>query len=86
MKSLFEGAALVVAMMVLGAGLAYMAMSWAGGPERPNGGIGYLSSSRIEAWLDPETGCEYVIHNSAFIPRLMQDGRQVCNGGADRGK
>jgi hypothetical protein len=45
-------------------------------------GLTYLSPKRVDVWLDPETGCEYLLHGGTFQRRMKPDGHQLCDGGS----
>jgi hypothetical protein len=44
-------------------------------------GLSYLAPGRVDVWLDPETGCEYLLHEGRFRRRMKPDGTQLCDGG-----
>jgi len=70
----------IITIAVLGGAIVNLWLGYLAGDVQAGRGLTYLGSDRIQVWLDPETGCEYVMRGGTFTPRMQADGRQVCNG------
>lgn len=75
MRHWFEG--LIFAAAVTGGAMLLTALLQHAADVGAQGGPGFVPTSSVRLWLDPETGCEYFAEG--YRPRLDATGKQICN-------